>query len=99
MREANLLETDGLSNDKNLEHTYQYDLELDGSFNILGGESMTKNLPDFIWASTDKTYPLSRPEKLRAPRTQAEVVKSAQQASKLGMPLSVIVKKLFESAK
>jgi hypothetical protein len=100
MRTPNLFETDGSSMDNDLQMTYSYDLELDSSMNILGGESSSKNLPDFIWAPHDGTYPLSRPEQtLGIPRTQGDLVKRSQEAAKLGQPLSVIVERLFEAAK
>ena len=98
MREANLLETDGLTQDKDLVKTYQYDLELDRSFTILGGEWYSSG-PDFIWAPNDKTYPITDGEKGRKPVTAAEITKAAQVSSKVGQPLSVIVEKLFELSK
>jgi hypothetical protein len=98
MREANLLETDGITEDKDLVKTYMYDLELDRNFTILGGEWESSG-PDFIWAPNDKTYPISDGEKGRKPVTAAEVTKAAQVSSKEGQPLSVIVEKLFELSK
>lgn len=99
MRPSNLLETDGIEGDKVLEKEYLYDLELDHSFNVLGGESLSGNLPDFIWAPNDVTYPLSDPEQVNSPRSKAELTAMAKAASKKGQPLSVIVEQLFEKAK
>jgi hypothetical protein len=96
MRIANLLETDSKFNDAILGKTYLYDLELDASNNILGGESHSKNLPDFIWAPNDKTYPLSDAEEMN-PR--GNLVELSKAAAKVGQPLSRVVEKLFELAK
>jgi hypothetical protein len=99
MRPAHLNSVDSTDYDKILEKEYLYDLELDYRNNILGGESLSKNLPDFIWAPNDKTYPLSNPEKLKKPTLPAELTEMAKLASKDGQPLSIIVEQLFESAK
>jgi len=99
MRPAHLNNWDGREFDKKLEKEYVYDLELDERFNILGGESLSANLPDFIWAPTDRTYPLSTPEKNHVPQNSSEIAAMAKEASKLGQPLSVIVEQLFESAR
>jgi hypothetical protein len=98
MREANLLETDGISEDKDLVKTYLYDLELDRSFNIIGGEWYSSG-PDFIWAPNDETYPITDGEKGRKPVSAADITKAALVSSKVGQPLSVIVEKLFELSK
>ena len=98
MRESNLLTTDSAAEDKNLEKTYYYDLELDRGFNLLGGEWESAS-PDFIWAPNDRTYPLSDAEKNGKPVTADQITRAAQVASKEGQPLSVIVEKLFELAK
>ncbi len=96
MRPANLLETDSKMSDTILGKTYIYDLELDYYNNILGGESHSKNLPDFIWAPNDRTYPLSDAEEFNPRRNLIELSKAA---AKNGQPLSRIVEKLFELAK
>lgn len=96
MRLANLLETDSILNDTILGKTYLYDLELDAYNNILGGESHSKNLPDFIWAPNDKTYPLSDAEE-QNPR--GNLVELSKAAAKAGQPLSRVVERLFELAK
>lgn len=98
MRAANLLEIDGLTQDKDLIKTYEYDLELDRNFTILGGEWYSAG-PDFIWAPNDKTYPITDGEMAKIPVTAAEITKAAQVSSKVGQPLSVIVEKLFELSK
>ncbi|HXH73934.1 MAG TPA: hypothetical protein VNJ08_03150 [Bacteriovoracaceae bacterium] len=99
MRPSNLLDTDDQSADKVLEKEYLYDLEIDHNFNILGGESISANLPDFIWAPNDRTYPLSEPEHVSTPGNRSELTAMARIASKKGQPLSIIVEQLFESAK
>lgn len=96
MRAANLLETDSIKDDATLGKTYIYDLELDAYNNILGGESHSKNLPDFIWAPNDKTYPLSDAEELNPGGNLIELSKAA---SKSGQPLSRVIERLFELAK
>lgn len=95
MRVANLLETDSRAQDKVLEMEYVYDLELDAYGNILGGESISGNLPDFIWAPNDETYPLSDAEIAG----NGSLLQKAQAASKVGQPLASIVQKLFEQAR
>jgi hypothetical protein len=99
MRPANLLQTDSFLQDKVLEKEYIYDLELDSMFNILGGESYSANLPDFIWAPNDRTYPLSEAEENGLPHSSSQVTQMAQAASKEGQPLALIVEKLFEAAR
>jgi hypothetical protein len=98
MRDANLLETDAITQDKNLTKTYIYDLELDRNFTILGGEWYSAG-PDFIWAPNDKTYPITDGEVSGKPTTVEQIRKAAQISSKVGQPLSVIVEKLFEQSK
>lgn len=93
MRPAHLLDTDSTSMDKILTKTYHYDLELDVKNNILGGESMTKNLPDFIWAPNDITYPLSDAETQYPDLSTPEL---ASISSKRGQPLAKVVEKLFQ---
>ncbi len=99
MRPAHTKEFDGIEFDKTLEKEYLYDLELDYNSNILGGESLSENLPDFIWAPNDLTYPLSIAEKEQDPSLPNNLAKLAKKSSKEGQPLSLIVEKLFESAK
>lgn len=98
MREANHLDTDGKSQDKILVKTYEYDLELDRNFAILGGE-WASEMPDFMWAPNDRTYPLSNAEENGLLKTQAEIIKASQLSAKAGQPLSIIVEKLFEASK
>ena len=85
--------------DKILTKTYDYDLELDANLNILGGESVSKDLPDFIWAPNDTTYPTAEVEAGGMPRNDYELMLKAKEASKDGQPLSIIVKKLFENSR
>ncbi len=99
MRVSNLLETDSTAQDQIMTKTYYYDLELDSSSNILGGEWFGDSMPDFIWAPNDRMYPLSNAEESYTPRTAAQIRAAAQEASKKGQPLSLIVSKLFEAAK
>jgi hypothetical protein len=99
MREANLFESDGTSMDETLEKTYYYDLELDHSHQILGGEWFGSNRPDFIWAPTDQAFPLSIAEERGLPQSPSEIAAKARISSKEGQPLSVIIQKLFELAK
>lgn len=99
MRPAHRLETDSKEQDKDMKQEYYYDLELDRSFNVIGGEWMGGVMPDFIWAPNDATYPLSDAEENGKPQTAAEMIKAAQTSAKAGQPLSIIVEKLFELAK
>jgi hypothetical protein len=99
MRRSNLLEVDSEEQDKVLEKEYLYDLELDHSYNVLGGEAFSGNLPDFIWAPNDRTYPLSEVEVPGVTLMSHEIPAMALAASRLGQPLSVIVERLFEASK
>ncbi len=38
---------------------YQYDLELDDNFNIVGGEWYTNNHPDFLWTPYENQQPMN----------------------------------------
>lgn len=96
MRMTNLTEADGSAPDKLLEKTYEYDLELDSQFNILGGENPGKNLPDFMWAPKDQTYPLSVAEEQGL---NLHLSGMAQISSKAGQPLSSVIERLFEESK
>jgi hypothetical protein len=89
---------DDVKSDKTMEMIYTYDLELDRNLNILGGESASKNLPDFIWAPNDRVYPLSDVEETTRV-TDYNLSTLAAAASKKGQPLSMIIQRLFESAK
>ncbi len=95
-KSPNLLASDDVSSDTTLSKVYVYDLELDGNNNILGGESFSKNLPDFIWAPNDVTYPRSDAEK-QNPRLP--LVSLSQAAAQKGQPLAKVVEKLFELSK
>lgn len=99
MRPADLAGADNLRLDKTLEKVYEYDLELDFNGKILGGYSYSKNLPDFVWAPNDVTYPLSDAEEKKVPVTRAEIIKQSQEAAKDGQPLAIIVKSLFEASR
>ena len=93
MRPAVLDKVDAPQLDKILTKTYLYDLELDFSNNILGGESFSRNLPDFIWAPDDETYPLSDIEEKNQ---DLSLIELSQESSRLGQPLSKVVRRLFE---
>lgn len=96
MRLINALEEDGSAPDKLMEKVYEYDLELDADLNILGGENPSKNLPDFMWAPNDRTYPLSIAEEQGS---ELGLAAMAQISSKEGQPLSVVIERLFEASK
>lgn len=96
MREKNLVSNSGIGEDSILEKEYRYDLELAQDFTILGGENPAKNLPDFVWAPNDLTFPLSVAEKFNKSldeRSQAKI------SSKEGQPLAAVVERLFSQSK
>jgi hypothetical protein len=100
MRDASLLLTNSTAEDKVMERTYLYDLELDANFNVLGGERAGRDFPDFFWAPNDGTYPQAISERrLGRPRGASEIVLQAQESSKVGQPLSLIVERLYEAAR
>ena len=96
MRPATTEEINGRSHDKDMSKTYNYDLELDRNNNVIGGESWSKNLPDFMWAPNDRTYPLADAEKNSL---GMDLVKMSQTAATRGQPLASIIERLFEAAK
>lgn len=100
MKKADLADTDSKARDKYLEKTYEYDLELDRNYNILGGEWFGNTMPDFMWAPDDGKYPLSFYERNNGtPKTAVEISAAAKASSKDGQPLSVVIERLFELAK
>jgi len=98
MRDPILNETDSPELDKLLVKEYDYDLELSSNFEILGGYSSYKDLPDFIWAPNDGEYPMTEVEKDLKLRSLGMIEKS-QKSSEKGQPLSAVVKQLFEAAR
>lgn len=96
MREKNLVSSSGIGEDSILEKEYRYDLELDENFTILGGENPAKNLPDFVWAPNDKSFPLSVAEKFNK---HLDLRAKAKISSKEGQPLAAVVERLFKDAK
>ncbi len=97
MREKNLVDENGNAADTDMVREYEYDLELDSAFNILGGESMNGDLPDFMWAPNDGTYPKSIAE-IQNPSSK-ETAQLAPIASKEGQPLSYVLKELFDASR
>jgi hypothetical protein len=93
MRDPNLLQTDSKDQDKILDKTFIYDLELDSNFNVIGGESISKNLPDFVWAPKDSTFPLSDAEESSP---HLSLIELSRISARKGQPLARIVKELFE---
>lgn len=92
MREHNFADEKGNFEDSVLEKEYSYDLELDANYNIIGGESMNGDLPDFIWAPNDGAFPLSVAE---TQGLELSVSQMAQVSSRKGQPLSAVLQKLF----
>ncbi|MBY0516300.1 MAG: hypothetical protein K2P81_05295 [Bacteriovoracaceae bacterium] len=88
--------------DKYSDKNWSYDLELDASGRVLGGEWVKKNGPDFIWSPREDSKPVSiaeRNKKLKFDETKgitAEIQSAALISSAQGQPLAAIVEKLFE---
>ena len=81
---------------------YIYDLEMDRSGKILGGEWYQNAHPDFIWSPAKNAIPISWIEKQNPVRWNAPALPDSQVSavaiagSELGNPLNAIVYKLFE---
>lgn len=88
--------------DKILVKEWSYDLEVDASGRVLGGEWLKKNGPDFIWSPREDSLPVSISERGRKLKfngvVTSELQIAAQTASAQGQPLAAIVNKLFELA-
>lgn len=101
---ANNLEEDSETKDSVISVTYRYDLELDSSYHIVGGEWYSEAHPDFVWTPKKQALPLSGfdyalgvtnwlPEKETLPVGWSVV---AQTASPYGTLIHRIVKELAE---
>ena len=58
-RAPTLANTDSAQEDIFAESSYQYDLELDENYNIVGGEWDSDYHPDFMWVVNDKIEPFA----------------------------------------
>lgn len=94
--------TDSPSQDKRVAVKYIYDLELDRSGNIIGGEWYQRQHPDFLWTSVKDSRPnsvgdeyLSRLGNIPAWDGQsavpAQMTKAAQYSSQYGQPLARVL--------
>lgn len=91
-------------NDSVIDVYYYYDLELDSSGKIIGGEWYTNSHPDFLWTPRKGTRAASRYEQMTTGTWQAgqPVPESwraaAQKASADLTPLAAVVEQLFKMA-
>ena len=99
--------TDGPSNDKVESVTYLYDLELDGSGEIIGGSwyKDKNNQPDFLWMFPKGTRVLTEADRLlfedwtdRKMAVPQSWCTSAREASETGTPLARVVEGLLNFA-
>lgn len=102
MRHGTTAETDGAHLDQILPRVWNYDIELDGSGRIIGGEWISSNGPDFMWAPKETSKPVSSVERNRRLSFSADkgitqaLMSAAREASQNGQPLAVIVNELFK---
>ena len=88
--------------------TYRYDLELDGTGDIIGGEWYTNLHPDFLWSPLKTARVYTQADRFLASRgiykwSANEIVPSTVgqvvgMESRRGSPLALIVDGLFEAA-
>ncbi|MEQ1876920.1 MAG: hypothetical protein ABL958_09765 [Bdellovibrionia bacterium] len=98
-------ETDSPERDLVRSVQYLYDLELDQTGNILGGEWYNNNHPDFLWTPMQNARAMAQEDQTLIPGDwdgQATLPlswkRAAQQASGRGEVLANIVEKLIEGA-
>ncbi|MBD66431.1 MAG: hypothetical protein CME62_14565 [Halobacteriovoraceae bacterium] len=85
---------------------YQYDLELDKDFKIVGGEWYSRNHPDFLWRPQMNAQALSSSDYVLLNETKwdgktplrKEISELASEASRTGEPLAYIVNSLIALA-
>lgn len=80
------------------EVVYEYDLELDKDYKIIGGEWRTLNHPDFLWVPAIGAFPVNAGEvdrELNLNAISAEHREEALELSKDNMPLGSFVRALF----
>jgi len=85
------------------EVTYRYDLELDSKKNIIGGEWYSKAHPDFLWLPKanhiPSTFGDSQFQSINLNAISKLLSPLAKQNASMGLPLSSIVKTLFNASK
>ncbi|GAB4011602.1 MAG: hypothetical protein Fur0010_06320 [Bdellovibrio sp.] len=96
---------EGENFDRSISVSYLYDLELDESGQIIGGEWYQNAHPDFIWSPTLNTMAESPYDAYvqgswssQGP-VPAQWKKAAAASSKRGLPLRKVVQKLIESSR
>lgn len=93
---------------RNKKMTFIYDLEIDGSGNIVGGEWFSKDKPDFIWSYSARSVPSIFEEKSLSLEDAAwpaesrmmpvSLAEAARKASKRGQILNIISSALLSAS-
>lgn len=103
---ANTSKTDSESNDQTKFVEYVYDLELDGRYNIVGGEWYQNAHPDFLWTPYENFEPKTYSDKSLTYRDwngrnqpSADAQAAAQKESANGNPLALIIDKLVKNSR
>lgn len=88
--------------------TFIYDLELDDTFNIVGGEWYAKDTPDFIWSFRDGSRAMTREDAQLNSREvvwsaasgimSPEIAEMARSASRRGEVLATITESLLRAS-
>jgi len=96
------------SNEENQEDlttdlSYEYDLELDRDYNIVGGEWGTSNHPDFLWVPVKNSFPQTIGDGEVSAINLNSIDRSIKEKAKANLPYNLpfgpIVKELFEKSK
>lgn len=96
--------TDSEKNDKLVDVRYIYDLEIDASGNVIGGEWYSQAHPDFLWTSPPNTRAKSYYDKYLAGDWNGKAVPQqwstvAPDAATSGVPLAKIVEGLISRSR
>lgn len=101
---ASIREEDGEKNDRDRKVVYVYDLEVDQSGRVIGGEWYQNAHPDFIWKPVEKSRAVSAFESyLMSPWTSSSEVPSdwqraAPMSSAYGTPFAGVIEELLKRA-
>jgi hypothetical protein len=83
--------------------SYEYDLELDRDYNIVGGEWGTSNHPDFLWVPVKNSFPEtvgdSGVNTVDLNLLDSEIKAKAKANIPYNLPFGPLVKELFEQSK
>lgn len=88
-------ETDSAENDRTRSAKYHYDLELDDTGRIIGGEWYQNKHPDFIWTPMKDSISVNQEDLYNI--TDSLVPRIAPTSSKSGVPLRYVLNKILDN--